>query len=168
MADPFPKTDPSTSETGCCPRFQPEMWDGKTFQMDDVLFARASARSLMYVPLNMDRVMTRSMQKIQSAEAAISDDYLILSQDKSPWRCDHYFRVSREVPGMDMVRMTGTFLARVYEGPFSQMGSWMKDFTAWVQEQGHAGKAVFTFYTTCPKCAKTYGKNYVVLLARLT
>ena len=23
------------------------------------------------------------------------------------------------------------------------------------------------YYTTCPKCAKQYGKNYVVLLAKL-
>ena len=27
---------------------------------------------------------------------------------------------------------------------------------------------LFYFYTTCPKCAKTYGKNYVVLFAQVS
>ncbi len=28
-------------------------------------------------------------------------------------------------------------------------------------------KKLYLFYTTCPKCAKYYGKNYVVLLAQI-
>jgi len=30
-----------------------------------------------------------------------------------------------------------------------------------------AMEKLFFFYTTCPKCAKAYGKNYVVLLAKV-
>jgi hypothetical protein len=26
---------------------------------------------------------------------------------------------------------------------------------------------MYFFYTTCPKCAKVYGKNYTVLLAKI-
>jgi len=26
---------------------------------------------------------------------------------------------------------------------------------------------MYFFYTTCPKCAKKYGKNYVVILAEV-
>ncbi|MGD9980573.1 MAG: hydrolase [Hyphomonadaceae bacterium] len=26
---------------------------------------------------------------------------------------------------------------------------------------------IYLFYTTCPKCAKAYGKNYVVAVAQL-
>jgi hypothetical protein len=28
------------------------------------------------------------------------------------------------------------------------------------------GKKTYCYYTTCPRCAKKYGKNYVVLLAQ--
>jgi len=28
-------------------------------------------------------------------------------------------------------------------------------------------KKLYFYYTTCPKCAKIYGKNYVVLLAQV-
>ena len=32
-------------------------------------------------------------------------------------------------------------------------------------EQGRSSEKLYFWYTTCPKCAKVYGKNYVVLLA---
>ena len=36
-----------------------------------------------------------------------------------------------------------------------------------VKSQGKELKELFTFCMTCPKCAKKYGKNYVVLFARI-
>jgi hypothetical protein len=38
---------------------------------------------------------------------------------------------------------------------------------AYVSEQGKTPKKMYFYYTTCPKCAKKYGKNYVVLLAQI-
>jgi hypothetical protein len=37
----------------------------------------------------------------------------------------------------------------------------------WVRAQGKTIQKLFMFYTTCPKCARHYGKNYVVILARV-
>jgi hypothetical protein len=39
--------------------------------------------------------------------------------------------------------------------------------TDYVREQRKELKKLYFFYTTCPKCAKYYGKNYVVLLAQI-
>ena len=36
-----------------------------------------------------------------------------------------------------------------------------------VQARGKELRRLLFFYTTCPKCAKAYGKNYVVLLAEV-
>lgn len=77
------------SETGCCPRFDPEPWDKKEVTFDDRLFVRDHVTSFFHIPLNFGKVMVRNMEKM-------------------------YF-----------------------------------------------------FYTTCPKCAKVYGKNYTVLLAKV-
>ena len=35
------------------------------------------------------------------------------------------------------------------------------------RDHGNAPGTVWFFYTTCPKCAKAYGKNYVVGLVQL-
>lgn len=37
----------------------------------------------------------------------------------------------------------------------------------WIQAQGKQVKRQLMYYTTCPKCAKHYGKNYVVILAEV-
>jgi hypothetical protein len=38
---------------------------------------------------------------------------------------------------------------------------------AYVEAQGKELKKMYFYYTTCPKCAKEYGKNYVVILAQV-
>jgi hypothetical protein len=35
------------------------------------------------------------------------------------------------------------------------------------KEENLVIEEIFTFYTTCPKCAKEYGKNPVILLGRI-
>ncbi len=40
----------------------------------------------------------------------------------------------------------------------------MKDF---VQSKGKVIQKLYFYYTTCPKCAKQYGKNYVAMLAQI-
>jgi hypothetical protein len=37
----------------------------------------------------------------------------------------------------------------------------------YVRQREKQLKKLYFFYTTCPKCAKYYGKNYVVLLAQV-
>jgi hypothetical protein len=38
---------------------------------------------------------------------------------------------------------------------------------AYVASRQKKLEKLYFFYTTCPKCAKHYGKNYVVLLAQV-
>jgi len=63
--------------------------------------------------------------------------------------------------------MTGKFYSKVYEGPFKDTGKWLKEFEQILDAKGFKGAKVYTWYTTCPKCAKKYGKNYVVLVAKV-
>jgi hypothetical protein len=36
-----------------------------------------------------------------------------------------------------------------------------------VEAAGRKVRRMYFFYTTCPKCAKKYGKNYVVIFAQV-
>jgi hypothetical protein len=54
----------------------------------------------------------------------------------------------------------------VYEGPFKDTAIWCKDFERLAKEKEFVINTWYMWYTTCPKCAKKYGKNYVVVLAR--
>ena len=152
------------SETGCCPRFNPEPWDEKEVTFQDRLFLKDHVRSFLHIPLNMEKVMVRNMTRIQEADA-LAPEPLMLSDEKSLWGSDIYIAVSKEVSGAEMTRVSGTFLTKVFEGPYSSTGKWVREMKTYVESEGKELKKLYFFYTTCPACAKVYGKNYTVLLA---
>lgn len=154
------------AETGCCPRFNPEPWQEKEVTFKDKLFLKDSVRSFLHIPLNFGRVMTRNMAKIEAADA-LSPEPLVLSDEKSMWKSDLYIAVTKEVPDAEMVKLSGTFLTKVFEGSYGNMSSWVRAMNDYTKSKDKEAKKLYFFYTTCPKCAKVYGKNYTVLLAEV-
>ena len=159
--------NPYESETGCCPRFEPELWDEKEFQWQDKLFIKDKVRCLFYIPLNFGKVIIRCMDKVEKADAFTPKPPLGLSDHTSLWNMDLYLEVTKEVPGAENVKLSGTYLSKVFEGPYKDTRIWCQQMTEWVQSQGKEIKKHLMYYTTCPKCAKHYGKNYVVYFAQV-
>ncbi len=150
----------------CCPRFDPQPWDDKEIVWTDKLFLQDRVRSFLHIPLNFAAVMARSMKAIESA-GAVSDEQIVLSDENSLWGADVYVAVSKPVPGAKMASFSGSFLTKVFEGPYRNVPKWIEQMKAWVSGRGRVLQKLYCFYTTCPKCAKKYGKNYVVLLAQV-
>jgi hypothetical protein len=115
----------------------------------------------------MGAVFTRVGGRLEDAGAYDPAEYITLSREISPWRAEHLFVATKGVPDEEMVRVSGDFLTRVFEGPYSQMGEWARTMAAAAEAEGKPGAEVWFYYPTCPKCAKVYGKNYVVGLAKL-
>lgn len=154
------------AETGCCPRFNPEPWQEKEVFWQDRLFLKDRVKNVFHIPLDFNQVMVKDMEKIKSA-GALADEPLMLSDESSPWGADIYIAVSRDVPGAEMARISGTFLSKVFEGQYKDMKKWISEMAGFVKSRGKETKKLYFFYTTCPKCAKFYGKNYVVILAQI-
>lgn len=95
----LPRFDDSVNETGCCPRFNPEGWDGRELHFRDKRFLRAETRSAMHIPLNMGRVFARVNSRIEEAGGWDNDDMIVLSRDLSPFKAEHLFSVPRDIPG---------------------------------------------------------------------
>jgi hypothetical protein len=66
-----------------------------------------------------------------------------------------------------MATLSGTFESKVFEGPYKNIRSWINQMQEYVASRGKVSKKLYFYYTTCPRCAKVYGKNYVVLLAQV-
>ena len=158
-------TSPYPTETGCCPKFDPEPWQEKEQHWDNKLFVKDRVRCLFHIPLNFGKVMTRNMERIEQAAAFTPDPPLGLSDHTSRWNMDLYLEVSEEVPGAEHARLSGTYLSKVFEGPFKDTGKWCSEMAEWVESRGKEIKKELLYYTTCPRCAKHYGKNYVVIFA---
>ena len=162
-----PIYDASDNPTGCCPRFHPEPWDDKSLHFEGKRFLRAKTRSLMHVPLNMGAVFGKTFRDIEAADAIDVAQSLVLSRDLSPWSAEHLFAVTKDVPGRKMTRLTGDYRTKVFEGPYRDAPKWGEMFEEELEAQGFDVNESYVFYTTCPKCAKTYGVNYVVAVARV-
>ena len=158
--------DQNVETTGCCPRFDPEPWDEKRIIWDDRRFVQDRVRSFLHIPLNFGSVMKRNMAQIEAADAK-SEDMIVLSDENSLWGTDVYIGVAKSIPQVRMARISGTFLSKVFEGPYKNIRKWVAQMQQYVRSQGTPPKKLYFYYTTCPKCAKVYGKNYVVLLAEV-
>lgn len=150
----------------CCPRFDPAPWDEKELCWQGKRFVKDRVRSVLHIPLNFGAVMARNMRLIEAAGAA-ADHNVILSDENSLWGADVYIEVAKDVPGANMATLSGTFLCKVFEGPYRNMRAWIAEMTSYVRSRDKALRKLYVFYTTCPKCAKAYGKNYVALLAQV-
>lgn len=163
----LPKYDMGDNPTHCCPRFNPAGWDETELHFKDKLFVKAKTRSIFHIPINMSSVFPKTISAIEKANAKNADDYIVLSYDPSAWTGEHYFSVNKEVPGQKMVQMTGDYLTKVFEGPYKNAPKWEKQMKIFVKSKGKQLKKTYFFYTTCPKCAKFYGKNYIVAVSEV-
>ncbi len=151
----------------CCPPFDPALWDGKTFRWNKKKFITDRVFTLFFMPMNFGQVVTRMNLKIDAAGGKALD-WMSLSDHTSKWNMDLYIAVDKEIPGAKNITLSGTMLSKVYEGNFKDTGKWCKEFEAYAKTQGYAAiKKWYMWYTTCPKCAKKYGKNYVVIFGRV-
>ena len=94
-------------------------------------------------------------------------DWLLLSDECSAWKSDQHMTVTKEVPGAENVVISGSFMTKVFEGPYKEAKNWYPQMIDYVESKGKKVKKMYFYYTTCPKCAKKYGKNYVVAFAKI-
>ncbi len=159
-------SDQTIKPTGCCEPFNPEPWQNKQITWHDKIFVKDHVISFLHIPLNMGGKIVKNMALIDQAGAKAAYQ-LMLTEEKSLWGADIYIDVAKDVPGAQMAKLSGVFLTKVFEGPYQNAGKWALEMKEYVKSQGRELKKLYFSYTTCPKCAKAYGKNYVVLFAQI-
>ncbi len=156
----------SKNDVPCCPEFNPVPWDSKILEWDNKKFIKDKVRTFLYMPLNFGSVIKKIMKKAEKEES-FSPDYLCLSDHTSKWNMDIYLAVEEVIGGIQNITMSGSFFSRVYEGNFKDTGKWCSDFKSHAEKAGLNIGKIYMWYTTCPKCAKKYGKNYVVVIGKI-
>jgi len=148
----------------CCPKFDPEPWDEKEFRWDEKRFVKDHVSSLFHIPLNYHAVMKRNIGAIEAADVR-PENMIVLTDENSLWGADVYLEVTKDLPEADMVSIDGDFLSKVFEGSYKNIKQWTEEMKSFVQSRGKTIRKLYYYYTTCPKCARKYGKNYVAILA---
>ncbi|HBX51037.1 MAG: hypothetical protein A2275_19065 [Bacteroidetes bacterium RIFOXYA12_FULL_35_11] len=159
-------TNQKPSEAICCPEFEPSQWDDKIIDWNKKTFIKDKVCTFLYMPLNFGNVMRRLDKKVREASASVPE-YLCLSEHTSAWNINLYLAVDKKIPDSETIVFSGSYYCKVYEGNFKDTGKWCKDFESTIKTKGYCSEKMFMWYTTCPKCAKKYGKNYVVILGKI-
>jgi len=150
----------------CCPKFDPAPWDGKVLEWENKKFIKGKVFTLFFMPVNFGSVIVKLMAKVKDAGAGTPEN-LCLSDHTSKWNMDLYLAVDKEIPEAENVVLSGRFFSKVYEGDFKETGKWCRDFENIAKERGMKIEKWYMWYTTCPKCAKKYGKNYTVIVGKI-
>jgi len=162
------KTYTKKNETGCCPVPNVKEWDGSVVVWKGKKFIKDHTLGVFHMPINMGGVLKRMWDKVKKAKAEVpADEWMLLSYDVSPWKGEHYASVSKNVSGAENVTLSGTFLTKVFEGPYMEAKNWHQEMIKYAESEKKRAKKIFFFYTTCPKCMKHYGKNYAIAFAQV-
>lgn len=153
-------------EVECCKPFDPAPWQEKEVTFCDKLCLKTQIKSFFHIPLNFGPVVKKTMDAIFAAKAEPKQSFMMVDE-KSPWGSDLYIEVAKEIPGFEIIKISGTYLTKVFEGEYKNIGTWIKEMKAFVESKGKEIKKIYFYYTTCPACAKKFGKNYTVILAEI-
>lgn len=155
-----------TSNEKCCNLIDPADYDGKEFGWEGKPFLKGRIRSFLHIPLNFGGVVRRLTAAAQRADALDTETPWLVDEN-SPWGADLYVAVTKPISGAQNASIDGRWVGKVFEGPYSHMRTWGTEMAALMEQRGRAGAKILVFYTACPKCAKKFGKNYVVLFGNV-
>jgi len=160
-----------TQDRECCPRFETDKWDRKTFNWDGKLFIKETMPTLFHMPFpsQIGKKVGRMHVLAEKAGAVTADlsDMLVLFRDPSAFKSEIYYSVTREVEGANNTSITGTFVAGVFDGPYNHVPKFIKEMEGYLGEKGHKAKDYYIHYAYCPDCAKKYKHNYMILFAQV-
>ncbi len=75
--------------------------------------------------------------------------------------------VTKPIENAENVSLTGTFEAKVFDGPYNAIPKFIKEMNKYLEEKGKKAKKYYVHYAYCPGCAKKFGHNYMILFAEI-
>ena len=142
----------------CCPKFNPRKWDEKTFHWKDKLFIMESIPTLFHIPFPpmIGKKITNMMNLATNPNRISSkkDEVLVLFQDPSAFKSNIYISVTGNVAGANNVKISGTFIAKIYAGSYNAIPKFIKDMNEYLTKKGKTAKDYYVHYAYCTKCAK--------------
>lgn len=145
----------------CCPPFNHQEWQDKSFVWKNKIFIKAKVFTLFYMPINFGSVIKQLDKKIKQANGEVND-WLCLSDHTSMWNMDIYLAVDKNIPGVENTTISGNYYSRVYEGDFKNTKQWCEDFSLKVKEKGKKLKKMYMWYYFSMLISSTYLYNYYI------
>ena len=163
-------THEKDSSGHCCPELDTTLWNEKAHVWQDKPFIKGSIPALFHMPWPpmVGKLVGKMWKMAQEAGADPQlKDFLLLATDPHPFKSEFYMTVTKEVPGAENVRLSGTFISKVFDGPYNAVPKWIKEMDQYLKTQNKKAKKYYFYFAYCPGCAKSYGHNYCVAFAQV-
>ncbi|MDD5043707.1 MAG: hypothetical protein PHD51_03515 [Patescibacteria group bacterium] len=155
----------------CCPKFNPEKWDQKTYNWDNKPFIKETIPTLFHMPFPpmINKKVTKMCKMVEDSKRAETnhEDALLLFRDPSAFKSEIYLSVTGPVPNANNANISGTFIGKVFAGPYNAVPKFVKQLDEYLATKGEKAKDYYVHYAYCPKCAKKYGNNYMIIFAQV-
>ena len=155
----------------CCPKFNPEKWDQKTYNWENKTFIKETIPTFFHIPFPpmIGQRITKMCQLSENAKTVETDieDVLMLFHDPSAFKSEIYLSVTGPVPNANNASISGTFMTKVFAGNFTDVPKFIKQTDEYLAGQGKKAKDYYIHYAYCPKCTKKYGDNYMIIFAQI-
>lgn len=155
----------------CCPKFDPQKWDEKTHNWDNKPFIKETIPTLFHIPFPpMIGKKVKKMCKLiefDEKEQADKENVLLLFRDPSAFKSEMYMSVISPISNAENVNLSGIFVAKVFAGPYNAIPKFIKQMNEYLAGQGKKAKDYYVHYAYCPKCAKKFGNNHMILFAEV-
>lgn len=159
------------TEKECCPKFNPKRWNGKTFLWKNKLFIKETIPTLFHIPFPpmIGKRITKMWNLANEAKKEVTnkEEVLILFHDPSAFKSEIYLSVTGEIENANNSKISGTFISRVFSGPYNSIPKFIKQMNEYLSKRRKTAKDYYVHYAYCPKCAKKYGNNYMILFAKV-
>lgn len=155
----------------CCPKFDVNEWDRRRLHWDDKKFVKDSISTFFHfsLPFVTGRRIKKIWKTIEKANAVESnrENTLILFRDISAFKTEIYISVAKNVLGMDNVFISGDFISRIFDGKPRQIPKFIEEMNQCLTEIKESAKDYYVHYVYCPKCARKFKHNYLILFAKI-
>ena len=155
----------------CCPEFDTSKWNEKDFSWNNKPFIKESIPTFFHIPLSpmIGGKMKKMYELADKAQANIPDltEALILFHDPSPFKSEIYYSVTKEVEGAKNIGLSGNFISGVFDGPYNSVPKHIKEMDSHLANRNQKAKDYYIHYAYCPKCARKFGHNYMILFAQV-
>lgn len=154
----------------CCPKFNPKKWDKRIHKWKNKLFIKESMPTFFHIPFPwiISKKIIKLCKMAEDAKVELAPlDALLLFHDSSAFKSEIYLSVKKTIKGAKNISVSSTFFSRAFEGPYSSVPKFMKQMYMELKEKKLVVKDYYIHYAYCPKCAKKFGTNYIVIFAKI-
>jgi len=154
----------------CCPKFNSELWDKKTLNWENKPFIKESVPTFFHIPFPpmIGKKITKMWKLAKDANADPPvEQWLVLFHDPSAFKSELFMSVTKSVDNANNKTISGTFMTKVFDGPYNAIPKFIKQMDIYLSERGKEAEDHYVHYAYCPKCAKKHGHNHMILFAKV-